>query len=692
MSFASKVLYTGDGVQKSFTITFPYMSQSHVRVFVNEIFMLTPMDYVFSGSSILFEEAPGDQSAIVIKRETSPTAILVDYVDGSTLSANDLDTGYLHNFYLGQEYSDSFNEVINEVLLLTATGQGITETDPDAVIVALVNEMLSQDAAANLQQRIDDIDANAEAIITLGESLQVQINTLAQGTAATVYVQADEPVPGVGGIPDPIPANARWYDSDDNNKPYLYDAVLLTWLSLEDPRIGNADAAIDILQVEVENNASAIVEENFVRATETESFAQQLGLIGSQSGDQSAFILDLDTTHVSPTESLAERFTSITASYEAYADAAVLVEQVARADADGVIAADLTLVETTVNGHTATIAEHTTSIDGVEAEYGVDLDVDGYITGFRILNGGTPGESAFVIRSDTFAIVDTTGDTLTEYVPFEISGGKINMRSDVKIDGDLLVSGSINGNSALSTDVGARIGTTHIGANSIYSSQIAAGEVKAINIEANSIDANKIVGDQLDVLAAKTGTLFVDESLTMSAAGHIKGGAESFADASNAGYWLGYSSGYKFSIGNFGTGNYMKWDGSTLTVKGNLFVATRTANTSTSWFEKKAFTIDRSGTVRLKFDVRFQSGVPVISSYPAWRVKVDGVVVAGSTNITDGTWNTMSNDIAVTADKVLSIELKDGLDDLGWMGAQIRNARVYGVVVIPADGGTVDVN
>jgi hypothetical protein len=33
-------------------------------------------------------------------------------------------------------------------------------------------EDLSKDLAANLQQRIDDIDANAEAIVTLGESLQ----------------------------------------------------------------------------------------------------------------------------------------------------------------------------------------------------------------------------------------------------------------------------------------------------------------------------------------------------------------------------------------------------------------------------------------------------------------------------------------------------------------------------------------
>jgi hypothetical protein len=790
MSFSSKVLYTGDGVQKSFTITFPYMELSHIRVFVNEIFMLQGMDWTFTGGAVLFEEAPGDQSA------------LVDFVDGSTLRANDLDTAYLHNYYLGQEYADSFNEVINEMILKVATGQGIVETDPDEALLALVNEMLSTDAAANLQQRIDDIDANAEAIVTLGESLQVQINTLAQGTAAVVYVQASEPVPGVGGIPDPIPDNARWYDSDDNNHPYIYDQSVPEWVSLDDPRIGVADAAIDVLQVQMENSIAAIVDEQFVRATEMDSFAQQLGMIGAVSGDYSAFIVDLDTVYAGPDETFADRFSSLDAADGTNA-ANITAEQTARISADGVLASDITalsaqtaddiaaavLVETnarvtadavvadelhllgvqngaknafimdtstvkidsdtgdtwatkistleatdgqntanitTINDitipgvqsdadaaqadATQAIGDASTAQTGVNtlmAKYGVTLNVNGYITGFAQNNDGTTG--TFVILADKFAVVDPSGDPgETQYVPFEISGGKINMRSDVQIDGDLLVSGSINGQTALSTSY--PLGTTLIGPNAIYSSQIAAGEVKAVNIEANSINADKIVGDQLDVLAAKTGTLNIDESLTMANAGHIKGGQTAFD--TGAGFWLGYDTGsskYKFSIGDGGS-NTLTWDGTTLTVRGELeageYVASTTsfileANTERTtvgsdanppWVEEKGFSLGKPGQVYVRFEQRRNSySGSLVESAQARIVKnniTQTTYTASSTTYTQRSYLMSCN-----GGDTVDIDCKGGTYHDGAeyqaFNHYIKNAKI-GATLELTDGGSVD--
>jgi hypothetical protein len=333
MSYASRVTYTGDSVTKTFNVPMPYLSISHIRVYVNKIMQLNPMHYTWSGpSTIQFATAPGIDDAIEIVRWTSPTAALVDFQDGSVLRAQELDTAYLHTLYLSQEYADSYNAAINNILLELATDRGIVEIETDAVIDALVQEMLSEDAAANLQQRITDIDLNAEAIVTLEENLQVQINTLAQGTAATVYVQPEPPVPGVGGIPNPIPDNARWYDSDDNNAPYIWDSVALEWLSLEDPRIGAADANIDILKADMESAHSAIVNEGFVRSTENSAFSQALSLVGAQTADGQAFVINLDTAKVSPTESLAERFTSLSAS-DSQNSAEITNEQIARTSA-----------------------------------------------------------------------------------------------------------------------------------------------------------------------------------------------------------------------------------------------------------------------------------------------------------------------------------------------------------------------
>jgi hypothetical protein len=294
MSFQSKVLYTGDGEQYQYTIPFPFISSSHVQVYINEVLQLEPLSYVRSGSTITFNSIPELNDAIVIQRWTSPTATLVDFEDGSTLRADDLDTSYLHNFYLSQEYADNFNELINETLINIASGAGIVETETDAIIAALVNEMLNTEQAATIQQRVTDIDNNAEAILSLTDSLQTQINTLAQGVAANVYLDDNEPVPGVPPYPDPILEGSRWYDTNDNNAPYIYQSS--AWVSIEDPRIGQADADIDILQVNVESNYAAILAEQFVQAQETSSLAQSLAVLGAQNADGSAFIIDLDTT------------------------------------------------------------------------------------------------------------------------------------------------------------------------------------------------------------------------------------------------------------------------------------------------------------------------------------------------------------------------------------------------------------
>ena len=719
MSFASKVLYTGDGVVKSYNIPMPYISPSHISVFVDEILQLENMHYTFSGAStILFLDAPGDNSAIVIKRNTSPTATIVDFVNGSVLNEQDLDAAYLHNFYLGQEYSDSFNEVINEMLVSVATSQGVVETEPAAIIAALVTDMLDSANAANLQARITDIDANAEAIITLGDALQVQINTLASGVAAAIWIQPTAPVPGVGGVPNPIPEGSRWYDSDDNNHPYIYQSS--AWFSIDDPRIGNLEVNLSVLQTEVDDNAAAIVAENLAWTTADSAFASELGLIGAQNIGQTAFIIDLNTAYVGPSESLASRFSTISASWAAadvtavgdaaaYTDAEITTEQIARADADGAIASTISLmgaengagtafildentvkiasdvgdtvaqrfsalvaadgvnsasittiqtvtipgVETTVTtaqntanqaSSDAGVAQSTadgaqtdadtanSAITGIVAEYGVDIDVNGYVTGFRIINGGTPGASAFVIRSDNFAIVDTVGGTLTEYVPFEISGGKINMRADVKIDGDLMVTGTING-SAL---INGTLGSTQIGANAITTTQLNANAVTAVKINANAVTADKISVTNLAAIEADLGSITAG-NITLDTSGYIKGGQTAFD--TGTGFFLGYEGGaYKFSIGN-GT-DFITWDGTDLIIRGDLSIGDYIASTSIEmltantlrnttglgWTEVKKFQINKPGQLRVYYtrDCTNTSGGNVSNSEV--RIKLDGVV------------------------------------------------------------------
>lgn len=459
---ASKVTYTGDGVQKQFNIPFPFIVIAHVSVFVNRTLQLIPMHYLVSGSTITFVDAPEVDDAIEVERHTSPTTILVDFHDGSTLGENELDTAYLHNFYLSQEYADSFNELINNAFLAIAGDFGIVETATDDIISALVAEMLNLDAAATLQQRVADIDDNAEAILTLGNGLQIQINTLAQGVAAVVYVQPDEPIPGQGGIPDPIVDGARWYDSDDNNHPYIYDQATTTWLSLEDPRIGQAAADITVLFVDVGDNTAAIVAEAVVRATDDSAIASELALIGVQNGGQTAFILDTSTVKIDTDggDTFATRF-SILSTADSDNSAAISTEQSARISADSVIATELHLL-------------------GVE----------------------NPGQTAFILNTATVKIDTDGGDTFATRLSALATSDSQNA-ADIITEQSARIS-AVSANASLITILDAEVTTN---AGDIASS--------SVSITAN---ATAIVGNDTDIV-----DLYAHYGVSLNVNGYITG-------------------------------------------------------------------------------------------------------------------------------------------------------------------------
>jgi len=193
--------------------------------------------------------------------------------------------------------------------------------------------------------------------------------------------------------------------------------------------------------------------------TRTDDLVETIDLIGVKSEDGLAFILDINTVKVSPTESFAQRFTAIQTSFAdgeialeaavtsittAYTDADTALAQVitdvsvemgndlsaavstlsqAIIDGDEVSASLIEGVTTTVNGHTSTISTLLTSVNGAYARAAVSLNVDGYITGWEINNNGTTG--SFIVVANEFGFVDPSGNYPT--VPFSYSGGLLRM-------------------------------------------------------------------------------------------------------------------------------------------------------------------------------------------------------------------------------------------------------------------------
>ena len=115
---------SGDGTTRQFQIPFPYVKKDHIIVSLNQIantnFVYindTTIEFAPLNSVATNEQettgAPKTGVEILISRETPLLNALVDFVDGSTLTASDLDTAVLQLLYGLQEAKDDTDAGIN---------------------------------------------------------------------------------------------------------------------------------------------------------------------------------------------------------------------------------------------------------------------------------------------------------------------------------------------------------------------------------------------------------------------------------------------------------------------------------------------------------------------------------------------------------------------------------------------------
>jgi hypothetical protein len=440
----------------------------------------------------------------------------------------------------------------------------------------------------------------------------------------------------------------------------------------------------------VSTNAASIVTEQNTRASADSATAATIALLGAENGAQTAFILNEDTVKIASDggDTLATRFSGL-ATADSTNAANITSEETARISGDNALSSSISTVSATVDGHTTSISTNASAIattesdvTSLEAKYGVTLNVNGYITGFIQNNSGSSGE--FVILADKFAVVDPSGDAgEPEYVPFQIVGGKVRFNANVEIDGNLMVSGTINGSSLIN----GTIGSTQIGANAITTTQLNADSVSTAKIQANAVTATEINVTNLAAMSADLGTITAG-NITLNTSGYIKGGQTAYDTGS--GFWLGYTGAkYKFSIGDGGS-NSLTWDGTTLRVKGSLEVGTYTAadtetilsattlrdTTAGTWVTQKEFDIAKSGTVRCVFTVSRGSGT--VLNYPQYRVRENGSIVVGPYDITSTSDTVKTHDVTIAnAGENVEIQMKSGtVDPSGAMLARVKNAYI----------------
>jgi len=219
----------------------------------------------------------------------------------------------------------------------------------------------------------------------------------------------------------------------------------------------------DIAQVRQQADASIRRVDDVIK-TATESFAQTVTTVQANISQAAAGVRQVQFASASLNRATAGLVTTITARLDNFSGGAPGTA--------------------TVESKMTAIADRAT---GLEAQYTLKVSAGGAMAGFGLAattNAAGNATSAFIIQADKFAIVSssysgglTTSPDVTK-IPFGIDGTGIFMTGNVRIDGDLLVTGTVT--------------TGKLGTGAVTADKLAAGAVTLAKF-ASSIEPVSIV-------------------------------------------------------------------------------------------------------------------------------------------------------------------------------------------------------
>lgn len=158
----------------------------------------------------------------------------------------------------------------------------------------------------------------------------------------------------------------------------------------------------------------------------------------------------------------------------------------------------ITTAQSTADGNTSAVQTHAKSINGLEAQYTVKVDVNGKVAGYGLATtpkNGTP-ESKFIVNADRFG-VGSAGKA--DVFPFVVD----TQKNRVGVNGELVV----NGKAIVDRLNAGDIHGDKITANTLNANRLKAGSVTAREMAAGSITADKLNVNNLSAISANMGNI-----------------------------------------------------------------------------------------------------------------------------------------------------------------------------------------
>ena len=187
---ASFTNHTGNGTAGPFSISFSYLSEAEVDVFVGGVLKTITTHYTFtSATQITFTSGnePANGAVIKIQRDTNIGAKKVDFNDGSVLTESDLDTQNDQLLFGLQELSD---EYVKRNGTQSLTGNLVFEGSTDD------NNETTLAITDPTADRTITIPDRSGTVITSGDTGTVTSTMIEDGTIVNADVNASAAIAG----------------------------------------------------------------------------------------------------------------------------------------------------------------------------------------------------------------------------------------------------------------------------------------------------------------------------------------------------------------------------------------------------------------------------------------------------------------------------------------------------------------
>jgi hypothetical protein len=189
--------YTGNGSNKLFSITFPYLDTSDIDVYLNGTLQTIITQYTFANATTVeFVAAPANGAVILLDRSTDDTTLQAEFFPGSSIKASDLNDDFEQVLYIAQETANvattatstaaSAASTANTALSQAAAAVSTANTASSNASAAVSTANTASTNASNAVTTANTASSNASTAVTTANAAVVTANTASSNASAAV--------------------------------------------------------------------------------------------------------------------------------------------------------------------------------------------------------------------------------------------------------------------------------------------------------------------------------------------------------------------------------------------------------------------------------------------------------------------------------------------------------------------------